>query len=100
MKRKTSSPVFERSLVLDGVAALLHVWSVLAAFFNRTAAGPNPGAGPLWRESYGALVMSVPPAKQPAETLPAMKTWFMLYLHAHGDVLRASFSSFVGEVRS
>ncbi|CDI07121.1 hypothetical protein AGR2A_Cc30004 [Agrobacterium genomosp. 2 str. CFBP 5494] len=23
----------------------------------------NKGAGPLWREFYGALVMSVPPAK-------------------------------------
>ncbi|WP_146165059.1 hypothetical protein [Mycoplana dimorpha] len=28
---------------------------------------PNYGAGPLWREFYGALVMSVPPAIEPAD---------------------------------
>ncbi len=29
----------------------------------------EPGAGPLWREYYGALAMSVPPAIKPADFL-------------------------------
>jgi hypothetical protein len=31
-------------------------------------AAVNLGAGPLWREFYGALVMSVPPAIEPADS--------------------------------
>jgi len=31
--------------------------------------GSEPGAGPLWREYYGALAMSVPPANKPADFL-------------------------------
>ncbi|CAD7030763.1 hypothetical protein REJC140_02879 [Pseudorhizobium endolithicum] len=30
--------------------------------------GSEPGAGPLWREYYGALAMSVPPAIKPADS--------------------------------
>jgi len=44
--------------------------------------------------------MSVPPAIQPAETLPAMKNSFMLTPHAHGIVLRASSCSSIREVRA
>jgi hypothetical protein len=33
-----------------------------------SVAAVNLGAGPLWREFYGALVMSVPPAIEPADS--------------------------------
>ena len=43
----------------------------------------NLGAGPLWREFYGALAMSVPPARY-AGGYKAMKNAMTLHAHAFG----------------